>query len=82
MLRYSCVGFIWVDETQKRQSCKLLGRNLMPKKGRVVMANYAHHVVRRGHNRRVVSPEEDGFRYYLDTLKCWKMGFSVKVNGY
>ena len=41
----------------------------MPRVGRVVLANYPHHVVQRGHNKQVVFAEEDDFRYYLDTLQ-------------
>ncbi len=54
----------------------------MPRTGRVVVANYAHHIVQRGHNRNVVFAEEDDFRYYLDTLKTWKTEYGVKVYGY
>jgi putative transposase len=54
----------------------------MPRIGRVVVPNYAHHIVQRGHNRQVVFAAEDDFRYYLDTLKTWKVEYGVKVYGY
>ena len=54
----------------------------MPRTGRVVLPNYAHHIVQRGHNRQVVFAAADDFRYYLNTLKTWKVAYGVKVYGY
>jgi putative transposase len=54
----------------------------MPRSGRVVVANHAHHVVQRGHNRRVVFAADADYAYYLDTLKVWKAAYEVKVYGY
>ena len=54
----------------------------MPRIGRVVLANYPHHVVQRGHNRQVVFAEEADFLYYLDTLKEFKDLYDVKVYGF
>jgi len=54
----------------------------MPRIGRVVVPNFAHHIVQRGHNRQVVFATEDDFLYYLDTLKTWKLEYEVKVYGY
>ena len=54
----------------------------MPRVGRVVLANYPHHVVQRGHNKQVVFAEEDDFRYYLDTLQNFKDLYDVKVYGF
>ncbi len=54
----------------------------MPRNGRVVLQNYPHHIVQRGHNRQVVFAGEDDFRYYLDTLIKWKTEYGVKVYGY
>ena len=54
----------------------------MPRIGRVVVPNYAHHIVQRGHNRQVVFAEEEDFKYYLDTLRYWKTVFGVKIYGY
>jgi len=54
----------------------------MPRTGRVVLPNYAHHIVQRGHNRQVVFAAEDDFRYYLDTLQTWKAAYGVKVYGF
>ncbi|WP_305909968.1 transposase [Methylomarinum sp. Ch1-1] len=54
----------------------------MPRLGRIVLANYPHHVVQRGHNRQVVFAEEADFLYYLDTLKEFKDFYDVKVYGF
>ncbi|HQU15320.1 MAG: transposase [Chromatiales bacterium 21-64-14] len=54
----------------------------MPRIGRVVVPNCAHHIVQRGHNLQVVFAGEEDFRYYLDTLKRWKTELGVKVYGY
>lgn len=54
----------------------------MPRMGRVVLANYPHHVVQRGHNRQVVFASEEDFSYYLDTLAEFKEDFRVKVYGF
>ena len=54
----------------------------MPRIGRVVLQNYPHHIVQRGHNRQVVFPTEEDFRYYLDTLKTWTSEYGIKVYGY
>lgn len=51
----------------------------MPRIGRVLVPNHAHHIVQRGHNRQVMFAEEGDFRYYLDTLTEWEMEPGVKV---
>jgi putative transposase len=35
---------------------------------RVVLPNYPHHVVQRGHNRQVVFAEDEDFQRYLSDL--------------
>jgi len=42
----------------------------MPRRGRVVLPNFPHHVVQRGHNKQVVFAEEVDFLYYLSTLEA------------
>ncbi|MFD2110841.1 transposase [Thiorhodococcus fuscus] len=54
----------------------------MPRIGRVILPNYPHHVVQRGHNRQVVFAEEADYRYYLDTLEAFKHVYDVKVFGF
>jgi len=54
----------------------------MPRVGRVVLQNYPHHVVQRGHNKQVVFAEEADYRYYLKTLEEFKDLYGVKVYGF
>ena len=47
----------------------------MPRMGRVVLPNYPHHIVQRGHNRQVVfACEEDCQRYLSDIRELGKRG--------
>ena len=41
----------------------------MPRMGRVVLPNYPHHVVQRGHNKQVVFAEPRDFQRYLEDLR-------------
>ncbi len=54
----------------------------MPRKARVVLPNYPHHVVQRGHNRRAVFIEETDYLHYLENLAEWKTTLGCKVYGY
>lgn len=54
----------------------------MPRMGRVMLANYPHHVVQRGHNRQVVFAELRDYDWYLATLAEFKSVFGVKVYAY
>lgn len=54
----------------------------MPRIGRVVLPNYPHHVVQRGHNRQVVFAEREDYERYLYDLRDLKDAFGVKVYAY
>jgi putative transposase len=54
----------------------------MPRLGRVVLPNYPHHVVQRGHNRQVVFAEPGDYAFYLETLGELKGWFGVRVYAY
>lgn len=54
----------------------------MPRMGRVVLPNYPHHVVQRGHNRQVVFAEDDDFQRYIENLRELKAAFGVQVYAY
>jgi REP element-mobilizing transposase RayT len=54
----------------------------MPRMGRIVLPEYPHHVVQRGHDRNVVFTEASDFRYYLDTLVEFKDVYGVQVYAY
>ena len=51
----------------------------MPRAARIVLPDYPHHIVQRGHNRQVVFACEDDYRYYLDNLREWKEACRCKV---
>lgn len=50
--------------------------------GRVVLPEYPHHIVQRGHDRNVVFASTSDYRYYLDTLIEFKDVFGVRVYAY
>lgn len=54
----------------------------MPRMGRVVLPNYPHHIVQRGHNRQVVFAQEEDYRSYLANLRELKEVFAVRVYAY
>ena len=54
----------------------------MPRMGRIVLLNYPHHVVQRGHNRQVIFAHDDDCRRYLADLRELKEAFGVKVYAY
>ena len=54
----------------------------MPRMGRVILPNYPHHVVQRGHNRKVVFAGEADFRRYLDDLRELRDLYEVRVYAY
>ncbi len=54
----------------------------MPRMGRVVLPNYPHHIIQRGHNRQVVFAEAGDFQRYLYDLRELKSAFGVKVYAY
>jgi putative transposase len=47
-----------------------------------VVPNYPHHIVQRGHNKKVVFAQDADFRYYLSTLEDFKVHYGVKVYGF
>lgn len=54
----------------------------MPRTSRVLLPNYPHHIVQRGHNRQAVFAEDADYQYYLETLRTWKVEFDVQVYAY
>jgi putative transposase len=51
----------------------------MPRKSRIVLPNYPHHIIQRGHNRQTVFACDDDYLYYLDNLAEFKKAFECKV---
>lgn len=54
----------------------------MPRVGRVVVADYPHHVVQRGHNRQLVFAVAADYERYLSDLQELKETFGIKVYAY
>ncbi|MDA3903973.1 MAG: transposase [Desulfuromusa sp.] len=51
----------------------------MPRTARIVIPNYPHHIIQRGHNRQTVFASDDDYGYYLDNLAEWKEFYGCKV---
>ncbi len=51
----------------------------MPRMARLVLPNYPHHVVQRGHNKQVVFADTADFQHYLANLRELKTALAVKV---
>ncbi len=51
----------------------------MPRKARILVPNYPHHIVQRGHNRKVVFLTDEDYRYYLENLKEWKTRLGINL---
>jgi len=54
----------------------------MPRIGRVVLPNYPHHVVQRGHNRQIVFAAPQDYQRYINDLRELKEAFGIKVYAY
>jgi len=54
----------------------------MPRQARVIVANYPHHIIQRGHNRADVFFDDDDYDFYLQNLRTLKYAFDVKVYAY
>ena len=50
----------------------------MPRTARIVIPNYPHHIIQRGHNRQTVFVADDDYHYYLDNLAEWKEFYNCK----
>lgn len=51
----------------------------MPRKARILVSNYPHHIVQRGHNRKVVFLADEDYQFYLENLKEWKIKLGIKL---
>ena len=51
----------------------------MPRMARIVLPNYPHHVVQRGHNRQAVFAEDEDFERYIATLRRYALDFGVRI---
>lgn len=54
----------------------------MPRRSRIAVAGYPHHIVQRGHNRRAVFVTDNDRLTYLETLQEFRRELGLKVYGY
>ena len=54
----------------------------MPRNARIIINDYPHHIIQRGHNRQVVFASDNDYLVYLDNLREWKEKFGCKVYAY
>ncbi len=54
----------------------------MPRTGRIVVANYSHHLVHRGHNRDAVFLTDSDRWTYLDSIREFRRTLGLKIYGY
>ena len=54
----------------------------MPRTSRVVLANYPHHIIQRGHNKQVVFAATEDYEYYFNNLKEWKKKLGCRIYAY
>ncbi len=54
----------------------------MPRQARIILENYPHHIIQRGHNRQAVFSSERDYLYYLENLEEWKTELGCKVYAY
>ena len=54
----------------------------MPRTGRIIIPNFPHHVVQRGHNKQAVFASDADFQLYRDDLRTVSAALDVKVYGF
>lgn len=54
----------------------------MPRRPRIAVANFPHHIVQRGHNRKAVFVTDSDRLTYLDTLREFREKLQIRVYGY
>ncbi|WP_026289369.1 transposase [Thioalkalivibrio sp. ALMg11] len=54
----------------------------MPRMARVVLPHMPHHVVQRGHNRKVVFAEDEDYERYLEDLRELSSALDIRVYAY
>ena len=54
----------------------------MPRRSRIAVPHYPHHIVQRGHNRRAVFVTDQDRLSYLETLQEFRLALELKVYSY
>lgn len=54
----------------------------MARQPRLVLADWPHHIIQRGHNRQPVFRAQEDFQHYLANLDEWKRTLDCRVYAY
>lgn len=54
----------------------------MPRTSRIVLPNYPHHIIQRGHNKQRIFTRDKDYSYYLENLVEWKNNLVCKIYAY
>jgi putative transposase len=54
----------------------------MSRNARIIISDYPHHIIQRGHNRQTVFTTDEDYLFYLDNLREWKEQLACKVYAY
>ncbi|MFT5133436.1 MAG: putative transposase [Gammaproteobacteria bacterium] len=54
----------------------------MPRKARLLVPGYPHHIVQSGHNRKVVFLADEDYQFYIENLKEWKLKLGIKLHAW
>lgn len=54
----------------------------MPRKARLLVPNCPHHIVQRGHNRKVIFLADADYQFYLDNLLEFRARYDISVYAY
>ena len=54
----------------------------MPRKRRIVLVGYPHHIVQRGHDRNAVFADDEDYQYYLENIAECKQTYAIKLYAY
>ncbi|MHB1695659.1 MAG: transposase [bacterium] len=54
----------------------------MPRTKRVILPEFPHHIVQRGHNRQIIFAQKEDFFRYIENIKELKVEFNIKIFAY
>lgn len=54
----------------------------MPRTARLIVPDYPHHIIQRGHNRQPVFASDEDYLYYLENLREWKEKLGCRIYAY
>ena len=54
----------------------------MPRKRRVILVGYPHHIVQRGHDRNTVLASSEYYQFYLENMVECKQTYGIQIFAY